>query len=318
MPRDPQRVARTAALTIVNAMLFQQVLSRYDRRVPGLPALIEADDVAERLAGAWEMILTDIDYIPIFQLARELVVQRTGTPDIDRALQDLARAAQRITARQAALRHDLIGRIFHLLLTDAKFFGAFYTTVPAATLLLKLALDPSEMQVDWRDVEAVKRLRIADLASGTGTLLKAALHTVVDNHVRAAADRGEAPKLDDVHRALVEDVLWGLDVVPFAIHLAATALALHDPEVRFETMNLLTLPLGAPRRARRRRAAAVRAGIRLGSIELFHDRRIPIQADLFGAAAGPTRRTATMTTQTGVEVPLLDLCAMNPNGRGVS
>jgi hypothetical protein len=314
MPRDPQRVARTTALTIVNAMLFQQVLSRYDRRVPALPALVERDNVAERLSAAWQRILTEIDYIPIFQLARDLVLQLTGTPGIDLALRDLAQAAQRITARQAALRHDLMGRIFHQFLTDRKYFGAFYTTVPAATLLLKLALDPSQMRVNWKDIDAIKRLRIADLASGTGTLLKAALHTVVDNHVRAAAENGEAPKLDDVHRVLVEDVLWGLDVVPFAIHLAATALALHDPEVRFATMNLVTLPLGAPTHAtRRRRPAAARARIRLGSIDLFLSRRIAIQADLFGAAAaGPTRRTPVVTTQEEVEVPTLDLCVMNP------
>src|ERR1051326_771225 len=297
MPREPLKVARTTALTIANAMLFQQVLSRYNRSVPSLPSLMEGDNVAERLAEAWERIQVEIDYIPIFQLARRLVIELTGIPGVDDALRALAQAAQRITARQAALRHDLMGRIFHLLLTDAKYFGAFYTTVPAATLLLKLALDPTVVKIDWRDVEAINRLRIADLASGTGTLLKAALHTVVDNHVRAAAEAGESPKLAKVHRALVESVLWGLDVVPFAIHLAATALALHDPEVRFDRMNLVTLPLGAPLTRRRRVAPQARSRIRLGSIEVFHDRRIAIQADLFGAATGPTRRTTRTTEQ---------------------
>jgi hypothetical protein len=257
MARNPERVARTAALTIVNAMIFQQVLSRYEARIPSLPTLVEGDNVAERLADAWLAIL-EIDYHPIFQLARELVLNLTGTPGIDGAFRELARAALRITARQAALRHDLMGRIFHQFLTDRKYFGAFYTAVPAATLLLKLALDPSEVRTDWGDIAAIRRLRIADLASGTGTLLKAALHAVVDNHIRAAAEKGEAPKLDEVHRVLVEDVLWGLDVVPFAIHLAATALALHDPGVQFQNMNLVTLPLGAPSRTRRRSAASVR------------------------------------------------------------
>ena len=31
--------------------------------------------------------------------------------------------------------HDLSGRLFHTLLTDAKFTGAYYTSVPAATML---------------------------------------------------------------------------------------------------------------------------------------------------------------------------------------
>ena len=40
--------------------------------------------------------------------------------------------------RQCARRlegHDLSGRLFHTLLTDAKFTGAYYTSVSAATLL---------------------------------------------------------------------------------------------------------------------------------------------------------------------------------------
>jgi len=214
VPRDPQRVGRTAALTIVNAMIFQQVLSQSNHSVPALSDVTTGDNIAERLDRVWQMILREIDYIPIFQLARSLVVRLTGTPGIDRALQELARAAQRITARRAALRHDLMGRIFHLLLADAKYFGAFYTTVPAATLLLKIAMDPSVVRVDWTDVDNIRALRFADLASGTGTLLKAALHAVVDNHVRAAADHGLAPKLGEVHRVLVEEV--SIDVVVLA------------------------------------------------------------------------------------------------------
>ena len=39
--------------------------------------------------------------------------------------------------------HDLSGRLFHTLLTDAKFKGAYYTSVPAATLLSSLVFN------DW-------------------------------------------------------------------------------------------------------------------------------------------------------------------------
>lgn len=303
MARDPIRVGRTAALTIVNAMIFQQVLSEYDKRVPPLRNVIADVSPVERLASVWEMILTDIDYIPIFRLARDLVVELSGTPGVNDALQTLARAAQRVTARRAALRHDLMGRIFHKLLTDAKYFGAFYTTVPAAALLLKLTLDPSVVPIDWSNVEGVRSLRIGDLASGTGTLLKAALQTVVDNNVRASAEQGRAPALKEIHKVLLEEVLYGLDVVPFAIHLAATALALHEPEVPFGTMNLFTVPLEAPSNR----------SVRLGSIELFHSRRIPIQADLLGAVTpAATRVTGAGDRPEVVEVPKLDLCVMNP------
>jgi hypothetical protein len=38
-------------------------------------------------------------------------------------------------------------------LADAKYFGAFYTTVPAATLLLKLTLDSAQESIDWSDLQ---------------------------------------------------------------------------------------------------------------------------------------------------------------------
>src|SRR5262249_221047 len=77
-------------------------------------------------------------------------------------------------------------RLVHHLLDDAKYFGAFYTTVPAAALLLTMALDPSAARIDWHDAAALGQLRVADLACGTGTLLKAPLHTVVHNHLPPA------------------------------------------------------------------------------------------------------------------------------------
>ena len=104
-----------------------------------------------------------------------------------------------------------MGRVYHRLLADAKYFGAFYTTVPAATLLLKLTLDAFDTDYDWSNVDKIAKLRIADLACGTGTLLKAALQTVIENHIRARTEKGELPSVAAVHKALVEKVLWGLE-----------------------------------------------------------------------------------------------------------
>ncbi len=238
-----QKVLRIASLTIVNAMIFQQVLAAQDQRIKSLNRAIEGTNVAEALLKAWTAIL-EIDYVPIFTTANEIIRELVGLPDTDAALKALAEAALRITSRRAALRHDLMGRIYHRLLGDAKFFGAFYTTVPAATLLLKLTLDPAEFEIDWSNLDEITKLRIADLACGTGTLLKATLQTIVENHVRARAEKGQFPDLKAVHKILVEKVLWGLDVVPFAIHLAGSALALHEPDVEFGVMNLSTLPVG--------------------------------------------------------------------------
>ena len=292
------KVLRIASLTIVNAMIFQQVLAEHDQRIESLNLAVQDKNVAESLFKAWTSIL-EIDYVPIFTTAKDIIRELVGVPDADEALKALAEAALRITGRRAALRHDLMGRIYHRLLGDAKYFGAFYTTVPAATLLLKLTLDRSELEIDWASLRQIGKLRIADLACGTGTLLKATLQTIVENHVRARAEKGQLPDLKEVHKLLVENVLWGLDVVPFAIHLAGSALALHEPDVEFGVMNLSTLPVGGRE-------------TRLGSLDLLTGKEVSVQANLFGAAAAPSRVSGKGEIKDRIELPKLDLCVMNP------
>jgi hypothetical protein len=292
------KVCRIASLTLTNAMIFQQVLAARDPRVESLSRSIKSEHIAEALCETWEFILDQIDYIPIFTTATEIVKDLIGVPGVDVGLKHLGDAALRITSRRAALRHDLMGRIYHRLLADAKYFGAFYTTVPAATLLLKLTL-PADDGVDWSDVQEIGKLRIADLACGTGTLLKASLQTIVENHVRARAEKGQLPDLKGVHKILVEKVLWGFDVVPFAIHLAGSALALHEPDVEFGEMDLMTLPIGGPKD-------------KLGSLELLTGRNVAVQADLFGPATAPARLTGMGEVRDKIDVPPLNLCVMNP------
>src|SRR5262245_25133307 len=225
-------------------MIFQQVLAQLDKRVSPLERATAGEHAAENLISAWTVILDEIDYVPIFTLARSILQELIGNPGLDEALRSLAVAARRITARRAALRHDLMGRIYHRLLADAKYFGAFYTTIPAAALLLKLTLDSSQSSRDWSDIEQIRAFRVSDLACGTGTLLKATLQSVVDNYVRACAQEQESLDLKRLHQILVEECLYGFDVIPFAIHLAAAAIATHEPDAKFGAMNLYTLPLG--------------------------------------------------------------------------
>jgi len=295
---DDLRVSRNAALTLINAMIFQQVLASRKDQVRLLSRTIEDENPSESLLSAWDLILKEIDYVPIFALACEILRELSGTPGLEDALRTLAQKALRITSRRAALRHDLMGRIYHRLLADAKYFGAFYTKVPAATLLLKLALDKWD-GIDWAKIEDIEKLRIADLACGTGTLLKSVLQTITDNHVRARAAQNESPDLQSIHRVLIEKCLLGLDVIPYAIHLAASALAMHAPDVHFKEMNLYTLPLhGKPPK--------------LGSLEFLTGGEKHVQADLFGSPTGPGRTAEDGEVHDKIKLPALDLCVMNP------
>jgi hypothetical protein len=104
----------------------------------------------------------------------------------------------------------------------------------------------------------------------------------------------------------MEDVLHGYDVLPSAVHLTASTLALLAPEIAFQKMQLYSMPLGK----------LADGSIYLGSIEYLHQDRVQTQLDLMGLAA-PTGGAAAALSGRGTlasiaPVPPLDLCVMNP------
>src|SRR5437870_3219384 len=88
-----------------------------------------------------------------------------------------AGAIRKISDEHRLMRsHDLTGAVFQRLIADRKFLAAYYTTPPSAALLAGLAIrqGASPAGKPWSDTEALKHMRIADFACGTGTLLSAA------------------------------------------------------------------------------------------------------------------------------------------------
>ena len=74
-------------------------------------------------------------------------------------------------------------------------------------LLARLAL--TEDMANWSNPDDLANLKIIDPACGTGTLLMAAMHAIRDRHENAAGAGADSAPL---HLALVEDVLYGLDI----------------------------------------------------------------------------------------------------------
>jgi hypothetical protein len=304
MMGDERRIYRVASLTLVNAMLFQELISQRES-VKTLRHTLESTDTVSEFSAQWKYIENNVDFVPIFKVARDILLALPASPETDKALRRLAESAIKISNNRAALRHDLMGRIYHRLLADAKFFGAFYTKIPAATLLLKLAIGESDWSVDWASPESISKLRVADLACGTGTLLKAAMAAVVDRYIEAAISKGVPVHPDEIHKNLIEKCLWGFDVLSSAVHLAAAAIAMHDPRVTVQGMHLYALPLGGQSRR----------GIALGSIDFAknvsnHGKTLHVQKTLIGASIGPEE--ATTKRKIAASLPLLNMCTMNP------
>lgn len=119
---------------------------------------------------------------------------------------------------------------------------------------------------------------------------------------RAASDRSlEKSDLFTLHRTLMENMLHGYDVLPTAVHLTASTLALLAPEVAFVKMNLYVMPLG------------IDNGIpRLGSLDFLTSSKIQTQMALDHSHVETVRVGAALSTTTNAKVPKIDLCVMNP------
>jgi hypothetical protein len=153
-------------------------------------------DIQSAFADHWYFILEEINYYPIFHIAHELLSCLAADRSSASAVEQLCDAARQIVQWRASLRHDLAGRIYHRILAEAKYLGAYYTSIPSSVLLLKLALRPSGWTTNWSDLASLAGFRVADLACGTGTLLMAAADALTDNYIAACVDRQARPDAD--------------------------------------------------------------------------------------------------------------------------
>ena len=293
---------RIGCLVVFNALAFQNRLSAEDGDVQTVGESWR--DGLDGLYDAWRYICDNIDYVPVFELAADIIdTLRDGPTELhEAAIAPLIKAMEDTSRLEG---HDLSGRLFHTLLTDAKFTGAYYTSVPAATLLARLVFQDWPQGVDWSDHEFPASLNVADLACGTGTLLMAVASEAERRHTAAGGQSAAA-----LHKAMVEQALHGYDVQLSAVHFAATSLAMLNPHIQFDRMNLYVMPLG------------VEGGnVSLGSLDFLGQDEVAVQFALSdddtGVATAEAERVSGSGSR-GVEegvtarLPDLDLAIMNP------
>ena len=299
--RDRAAARRIGCLVLFNAIAFQDRLAVVNHDVPTVDESWR--EGVRGLRDAWLRICDEIDYVPVFELGATILDILLDAPsDLHSpVIVPLIRAMNNTRQLEG---HDLSGRLFHTLLTDAKFTGAYYTSVPAATLLAELVFHNWPSHVDWSDYEFPASLNIADLACGTGTLLMAVAAEAERRHEEAG---GESTA--ELHKAMVEQALHGYDVQLSAIHFAATSLAMLNPHIEFDRMNLYVMPLG-------------REGTRvsLGSLDFLGQDDVAVQFALSSDEAEPemsARRVSGRGSRSVAEgvtatLPELDLAIMNP------
>lgn len=301
--KDLRAATLVAALMLSNAALLHHRL----RLVPSLAnvvpleiALSEPEKGPSTIREAWRAILA-IDYHPVFAPALA-ALNSLADDDAKEPMRWIGDNAVALADELATLRFDHAGSLYHRLLASARYDGSFYTNNVSAVLLARLALTDSA--TDWSDADTISNLKIIDPACGTGTLLMAAMHAIRDRHERAAGPESDS---DPLHLALVEDVLYGLDINRHGVQLAACNLTLGNPRVDYRRMNLFTMQHGPQ----------PDGGTKAGSLEFLataQDKRdiaslavpLPSTGELEAERAEPG--TAPSESLTG----LFDLVIMNP------
>lgn len=115
-------------------------------------------------------------------------------------------------------RHEIPGRLFHELMPEKirKLLAAFYTRPVAADLLAHLTIE------DENDT-------VLDPACGSGTILTSAY--------RRKAELAHNGK--EKHRQFCEKDIFGIDIMPFAVHLTTANLAAMNPDVTIEKTQII-------------------------------------------------------------------------------
>ena len=306
--QNERRVCTIGALLLTNACLLHRRLCG----VGALRALTALDDISaakaprEMLATAWRAILRQ-DYSPVFIPGLTVLNSLPEGEVVDQVIRRIAERANHIADSLSDLGYDHAGPLYHRILGSAKSDGAFYTNNLSALLLGRLALNAGF--TDWTNPEAVRNLRVMDPACGTGTLLMGALKTIKDRVEQAATNVGRKKRRkrrQKLHRALVEQVLCGMDINRHGVQLAACNLTLGAPTVDYKKMNLHTLAHGVQEDGE----------VRCGSLEILAAAE---KAGDLSALAQPLRslkgiRSSHVDHSEEAEFPLhdLDLVIMNP------
>ena len=238
---------KMAAIVLLNAQTFHEELAKSRHDVVTAETMRVGGIITqEQILAAWRRVL-DIDYAPIFETAAEILasIPAQTAGDIIRVI---TKTTSRILATKAHKFGDFYGMLYQKQLYHRKHVAAFYTKPPAAVLLVNLTMRGCEDDA-WRDLDAIRNMRVADFACGSGSLLTAAYTHMI--HCSRAS-------LAVIHADIMQNCLWGADIFPIATHFAVSSLSSLFSSEAFDDCHIYTRLLKADT-----------AGFHLGSLDLI-------------------------------------------------
>jgi hypothetical protein len=296
---DDEQTRRMATTILANAFVFQESLARG----PGQLSLVLTIDelrgsgtlTKSAVLNEWRKILR-VNYWPIFDIARR-ILEVVPASDTNVLIQRLTTTADRLVENRLMRSHDLTGAVFQKLIADRKFLAAYYTTPASAALLIGLAITPEEPldKDQWSSPDAVRSIRVGDLACGTGTLLSTAYQRIGQLHELAGGDSAS------LHPDMMANALLGCDVLPAAAHLTASMLSGAHPTVRYRRSCVMTVAFGKQ----------ADGGVALGSLDLLDPQK---KLDIIAITAKAAGGSGESEADTWTEIPdgMFDVLVMNP------
>ncbi len=228
------QTTRMAMLIIGNAFIFQSSLAGKPdlETVPSLSGLRSQNGLldSDLVFDAWYTIQT-VNYHSIYDVAVALV-NAIALDDqlVGKVLWTLRNTARSLEQMGLAREHELAGIVFQKLITDRRFIKAHYTRPESSALLSALMLPELKGNA--------KRIKVADFACGTGTLLNSVYQRILGFHEQAGG------KGQDIHRDMLENNIVGCDILPNAVHLTTSIIASTYPDIKMTDTRIHTMAYG--------------------------------------------------------------------------
>lgn len=277
---------KIAGLVLANAFIFHDRISG-NRDIQTLSKLLVLDTIpVTSLVSEWNKIL-NINYYAIFEVAKNILTS-IDKQRADEIIKRLLNMSNKIIHMGLTTSTDVYGSLIQHMLTDRSTLASFYTRPSSAELLVGLMLS-TKNDISLREKDLVD-MHVGDFACGTGTLLTTLYRRIAFLFESANSHNN----MSKIHSKMMRNAIYGLDVLPSAVHLTVSALAQMYADKLFDDTHIIKMPFGKKDDA-----------YYIGSLDLISDQTT---LDIAGTLVTATRERRIQHQI----LPKFDLIVMNP------
>ena len=285
---------RVTMVLWLNALLTQQRLSQQGvSNIQPLEFGASSLPIPSKQAAVWRSILQE-NWNSIFEPAVR-ILEKSGSIHpraTGEVLKLLISAVEMIELSRLGQHINVGAELFPKLSDDRKQAAAFYTQPATAELLAGLTIKWDALKSnEWQSEDLFKNYKLADLACGTGTLLRAGYRRITAFHEQAGGT-----SVGKLHRNAMESGLIGTDINPIAAHLTTSSLVAIGSGEPYGDTRIGWLDVG-------------RSNALTGALEFFSINEV---RDLFDDIAGRSTGDETATHSVIVVDANIDCLLMNP------